>query len=179
MARTTQRLVTAMAAAATTLTLAACGSEGVLTNGGTAATFGDYTVSTDEVSNAVTDINRFEQQAGITGQQAAVLLALEPEVSKLAARYGARMSASQVQEQYSTQMPRGVDLNDAAVRTLQSSAQLGALTNGKDPRGAQAAQKLITGADIELNPRYGEYNKGNMSAASTNWIAESSAEPAQ
>ncbi|WP_018158244.1 hypothetical protein [Demetria terragena] len=165
----THRGVLATAAAGAALALTACGSDGVMNHGSTAATMGSYAVSTDEVQDAVSDITKYDKNSGITGQQAAVLMVLEPEITKVAARNNATVSPSQVREEYATQMPKGATLSDPAVRTILASVQLRAL-GAKGQAVATQTQKLVTTADIDLNPRYGEFDKGNMRPTAASWI---------
>lgn len=166
----TRRSVALALTAGSVVTLTACGSGGVMTNGSTAATLGAHTVSTSEVQHVVSDINTVDSQGGISGQQAAVLLVLEPEVSKIAARYGATTTDSEVDQEFSSRLPEGKKLNPATVRVLKSNAQLNKLVNGQNKQGAAKVTKLIKTADVQLNPRYGEFSAKGVRNAPTNWI---------
>lgn len=166
----TRRSAALALTAGSVVALTGCGSGGVMTDGGTAATFGSYSVSTNEVQHAVSDINAVDSQNGITGQQAAVLMVLEPEVTKIAARYGARTTASEVDQEFTTRLPEGKSLNPATVRVLIANTQLNKLANSQNKRASSQVLKLIRTADIDLNPRYGEFSEKGVRKAPTNWI---------
>ena len=56
--RTGRRALGALAAVATATALTGCGTSGVFTDGGVAAKYGDTTVSTTQVQDAVADLRR-------------------------------------------------------------------------------------------------------------------------
>lgn len=174
----TRRFVALALTAGSAVALTGCGAGGVMTSGSTAATLGSHTVTTSDVQQAVTDINTVDTQGGITGQQAAVLLVLEPEVSKIAGRYGATTTESEVEQEYANRLPEGKSLNPATVSVLKSNAQLNKLANGQNKKGAAQVMKLVQNADIDLNPRYGEFSEKGVRKAPTNWI-DSAASKAQ
>lgn len=170
-ARSRRRALSLVLAAGALVSLSACGSDGVMTNGSTAATFGSHTVSTDAVQQAVTDINVADPQGTISGPQAALFLALEPRISKLASRYGATTTPSEVEQEFANRMPRGRTLSAAAIGVLRANTQATKLSRSQDPKAPAALQKLINSAEVKLNPRYGEFTtKDGLRAASANWI---------
>ena len=155
-----------------TLTLTGCGG-GLMTDGSKAASYGDTTVTTQQVQDALSDLTK-ASPGGVDGQTVAVFLALRPQLTALAGRYGIGVSRDQAADSL-TSVP---DPSAAAIDTVQSNNALAALR--EDPRSQAAVQRLINEADIDLNPRYGTWVKGHgpgEPAAKNNWLARVAATP--
>lgn len=154
-------------AAAVTLSVAGCG---VLDDGSKAASYQDNTVSTSQVQDAVRDIDAAAPTSGVTGQRVAILLALRPAVTDLAAKYGVGISTGDVENLFYQQgFPRSKTPSASAVQAIQTQNLLSNL--GDSPKGSPALTKLINGANIDLNPRYGTWKKGGqIGPASNDWL---------
>lgn len=177
--RTGRRALGALAAVATATALTGCGTSGVFTDGGVAATYGDTTVSTTQVQDVVADLRSINPQTQISGQQAAVLLALAPAIGRIAAQNGAAISSSMVEQTFAQNGLR--DASPATISMTRANGELGQLLQGR-AAGQEAINRLINTADVQLNPRYGSYAKGGaIGPAPTPWIrpdATASAQPA-
>lgn len=161
------RLATATLAGGAALTLASCG---VLHDGGTAATYKDTTVSVEQVQDAVTDIRKVAPTAELDGQRAALLLALRPALAQLGARNGVGVSDAQITDSFHKQgFPQDQTPAASAVQVIQADGLLSGLQ--ENPAGAAALQKLLSTADIDLNPRYGTWKRGGqVGPAANNWL---------
>lgn len=177
--RTGRRALGALAAVAAATALTGCGTSGVFTDGGIAAKYGDTTVSTTQVQDVVADLRSINPQTQISGQQAAVLLALAPSINRLAAQQGVAISPSMVEQTFAQNGLR--DPDPATIAMTRANGELGQLLQGR-AAGQDAVNKLINTADVQLNPRYGSYAKGGaIGPAPTPWIrpdASASAQPA-
>ncbi|MDE9364335.1 hypothetical protein PZ938_01840 [Luteipulveratus sp. YIM 133132] len=151
-------------------TLAVSGCGGLMSDGRTAATYGDTTVTTAQVQDAVKDVSRVAPQTGFDGQSAAIFLALRPKLNELAARYDLGVSRDQAEKA----LQPVADPSNAGIDAVQSNLTFGTLRD--NPRSQTALATLVRSADIKLNPRYGRWSKGGPVEAGklNNWLKQSS-----
>jgi hypothetical protein len=132
-----------------------CGTQ----EAGAAAVVGGRRISVDELQNAVRDIQGYvgpDQQ--VKSEQVLLLLALQPYVDKVAAKAGIGVSESDARAEIVKRVPKA---GLAAVRALQASGGIGAIQQ-LDAQRASVAEAEITdllrGADVQINPRYGQFD---------------------
>lgn len=166
MSRPALRVTTVAAALAAATALSGCGD----TSGGTAASYKGEKVTTEQVQSAVADIHKEQPSSEFDATSAAVFMVLGGDLETLAKKYGVYTSADSARRAFKTV----TNPSDAAIRTVQGSANYGALSQSAE--GNKAVQDLIKGAKVKLNPRYGTWNGGQLTNEA-NWI-KSSSQPA-
>lgn len=172
MTPTARRLPAVAAALALAASLTACGEDGVLRDGSVAATYGSTTVSTDQVQRALADLQAFAPDAQITGARTAVVLALAPTINRMAARHGVSMSQDEARRAFA-EGRTGRTPSAEALTALATESEVSRLVNGK-AAGQQEVNRVLDRADIELNPRYGQWRKGGAyGPAPADWIVPS------
>lgn len=173
MSRRTLRVSTVAAALTAATALAGCN-----TSGGTAASYRDASVSTQQVQDAVRDIKQEVPTSDFDGASAAVFIVLGDELGALAKKHGVFASTDTARAAFkSVKNP-----SEAAVQAVQGSMNFSSL---RESEGAQGElQQFIKRVDVKLNPRYGEWKKGNGPVNEVgNWItspkSEQTAQPVQ
>ena len=159
------KLVVAATMAAGAMALSGCGSDSLIQNGYVAARFDGNTVSNQQVQDALIDVRKVN--AGFDSQSAAVFLALNPRLTELAGKYGVATSEAQAKAVFPTTV---INPSASAISVVQSSMDFQALRSSE--QGQPALANLITSADVQLNPRYGTWKKGDgPTSTAPNWIS--------
>lgn len=135
------------------MSLTACGDNSVVQNGYVAARFDGNTVTNEQVQNALIDVRKVN--AEFDSQSAAVFLALNPQLTRLAGQYGVATSAAQAKAAFPATVKNP---SQSAIDVVQSSMDFQNLRSSE--QGQPALAKLISTADVQLNPRYGTWKKG-------------------
>lgn len=162
------RLATVVTSGVAVAVVSGCGTSGVFTDGSVAARNGTTTVTTDQVQTALQQIAPLDGEGSFKAPQAATLLALQPEVNRVARATGVGVSDDEVRELF-----RRVKVDNptpSAIGAVRTSSQISTLTRGTSQQ-MSAIQRVLDTAKVELNPRYGRYGKGGeIAQASTNWL---------
>lgn len=167
--RTRRRTVGGLTALTVVLGLSACGDQGVMHRGDTAATLGGNTVTTSEVQDALGDLQKIAPNANITGARVAAVLALAPRVNEVATAHGARISPEQAKATLRESGSK-VDPSQGALEVLATENELSKLVNGTSAQ-QNAINRVLNSADVKMNPRYGQWGKGgSYGPAPTDWI---------
>ncbi|TWP33475.1 hypothetical protein [Leekyejoonella antrihumi] len=151
-ARRSMRLTAVAGAAAIAVSLSACGTSGLMHSGDTAGSFDGTTVTTTQVQSAVKQIGTVSQ--GFDGESATAFMLLLPKLEQIGQKYGIAVSEAQVRAMF----PASMDLSSATVTTARGSVLFTKLAQNAQAQPAVA--KLLKTADVQLNPRYGQWVKG-------------------
>ncbi|KYH45697.1 hypothetical protein [Branchiibius sp. NY16-3462-2] len=163
------KLAIAATMAAGAMALSGCSSNSLIQNGYVAARFDGNTVTNQQVQDALLDVRKVNAQ--FDSQSAAVFLALNPQLSQLAGKYGVATSTAQAKAAFPATVKNP---STSAISVVQSSMDFQALRSSE--QGQPALAKLISTADVELNPRYGTWQKGvGPTSVAPNWISASPA----
>lgn len=163
------KLAVAATMAAGAMALSGCGSNSLVQNGYVAARYDGTTVTNEQVQDALIDVRKVN--ADFDSQSAAVFLALNPQLSQLAGKYGVATSAAQAKAAFPATVKNP---STSAISVVQSSMDFQALRSSQ--QGQPALAKLISTADVQLNPRYGTWQKGTgPTSIAPNWISASPA----
>ena len=158
-------VVATMAAGA--MALSGCGSSKLIHDGYVAARFDGTTVTNEQVQDALIDVRKVN--ADFDSQSAAVFLALNPKLTALAGKYGVATSDAQAKAAFPATVKNP---STSAVSVVQSSMDFQALRSSE--QGQPALANLINTADVQLNPRYGTWQKGvGPTSVAPNWISAS------
>lgn len=167
MSRRSLRVTAAVAVTSVTV-LAGC-----TPTGGTAATYGDTSISDESVQTAVRDILKEEPQSGFDNLSAAIFQVLRGELSTLARKHGVYVAPDAAKAAW---FKKTKNPSQAAVDTAVGSINFGRLRTSE--KGQADLMKLFKTADVQLNPRYGKWVKGTGPAESTtDWIKTPAAMP--
>lgn len=161
MSRTSFR---AVAAPIALLAVTATGLSGCSRDSSVAASYGDTTVTSDQVQSAVTDIVKEQPKSQFDPQSAIAYLVLGPAISDLAKQNKVFVSADQAKAAFKTVKP-----SQAAIDTVQSNLNMSNLRNSQ--AGSAAFTKLLQNAKVSMNPRYGTWVTGEgPNSDDGNWI---------
>lgn len=164
-ARARIRRAGVVATLALTTTLAVAGCSGAAP--GVAAVSDGQRVTESQIDDVVADFGRVQGAQAPTRAQIASGLALRPYFLDAFKGTGKIVSEQAIQTQIATQLP------NASNTTLQY-LQLSNLQQGMDQATSTKLTKLVEGADIQLNPRYGEWKPGKgFEPPAENWIVSS------
>ncbi len=146
------------------LAVSAFGLSACSHDGSVAASYGDTTVTSDQVQSAVDDIVAEQPKSQFDPQSAIAYLVLGPSINDLAKKYGVYVSADQARAQFKKTQP-----SQAAVDTVQSNLNM---TNLRDnDKGSAAFNNLLQKAKVSMNPRYGQWVVGEgPNSDDGNWI---------
>jgi hypothetical protein len=167
--RSTQaRPALAGAAMLLALTVGACSPR----EGGAAAVIGDRRITTEQVSAAVTGIERGNPQLGQNeGLDRTVLffMIVSPYVLRAAEGKGVGVSDAQAAELLAQDATPDPD----AVRVLRTYLALQGLQGAQATAELQRVQQEVAAAKPRLNPRYGRFDTQELTVAETapNWLA--------
>lgn len=145
------RLAAGVAAAAVAVSLSAC-SQTLMHDGATAGSLGGTSVSTTQVQDAVDQIGKVAP--GFDGESATAFILLLPKLEQIGHKFGVTVSAADAK----AALPHTPDPTNATVEAARGSLLFTKLQNL--PQGQQAIKKLLETADVQLNPRYGQWVKG-------------------
>lgn len=153
MKRSSRTRLTAVAVvAAAAVSLSACSTDSLMHSGDTAGSYDGVTVTTTQVQSAVKQIGTVAQ--GFDGESATAFMLLLPQLEKIGQKYGITVSEADVTAMF----PKSLQLSDATIRTARGSVLFTKLN--QNPAAAKDVQNLLKNADVTLNPRYGQWVKG-------------------
>src|SRR5699024_7372672 len=91
---------------------------------------------------------------GFDGESAAAFILLLPKLEKIGHQYGLAVSASDVKAMF----PGSTDLAESTVQAARGSVLFTRLR--QHPKAAKQVEHLLKNADVDLNPRYGQWIHG-------------------
>ena len=150
--RRSVRLTAVAAAAAVVVSLSACSSSGLMHEGKTAGSYDGRTVTNSQVQSAVDQIGKVSP--GFDGESATAFMLLLPDLEQIGHKYGIAVSEGQVRGMF----PKSMDLSDATVQAARGSVLFTQIK--QKPQALKEMQKLLKTAQVKLNPRYGQWEKG-------------------
>lgn len=134
--------------------LSACGSTGVMHDGNKAGSFDGHSVSNADVQTAVKQISAVSPQGGFDGQSATAFILLLPKLEAIGHKYGIVVSPTDVRKMF----PKSTDLAEPTIKAARGSLLFTRLQ--QQPQAKQKVIKLLRDADVNLNPRYGQWVQG-------------------
>jgi hypothetical protein len=138
---------------------------------GAAAVVDGKRISVADVQSAAADFETFTGQP-VAQQQVLYFLVIGPYVVDAAARAGVGVSLDDAKAQLTQRIP---DPSESGVTALQAAESVSRLTQLSEDRSKPILDGVVSklrSADIELSPRYGEFDAEQITitAPQENWI---------
>ncbi len=147
------------------------GSGGCAGESGAAGVVDGRRISVEQVQQAAADLEAFSGQP-VAQQQVLYFLVIGPYVIDAAARAGVGVSQNDARTQLADQVEEPSQGGVEALQAAQAVSRLTSLSEDQAKPVLDGVVNQLRSADIDLSPRYGEFDKEQLTIAppQENWI---------